>query len=184
MKIAVVGATGMVGAVMLKLLEERQDGTISYDGYGVGVMFLPSGLGYFATYTGSIPSYSNLIFKFELMQTETMDHDFDNVPSYMEVVEVDYDLYSNDTDGDLVVDFIDFDDDGDGTATSEEVRVETFSETTRGALEATLACKGGYLNSLIISSCLDFAYLKPDFHHFRINPLSKTKEFVVKTVGV
>ena len=127
----------------------NSDGTISYDGYGVGVMFLPSVLGYFATYTGSIPSYSNLIFKFELMQTETMDHDFDNVPSYMEVVEVDYDLYSNDTDGDLVVDFIDFDDDGDGTATSEEVRVETFTEDTRDALETTLAALTLEANQLI-----------------------------------
>ena len=40
------------------------DGTISYDGYGMGVMFLPSGLGYYAAYQTSIPSYSNLVFKF------------------------------------------------------------------------------------------------------------------------
>ena len=45
-----------------------------------------------------------------------MDHDFDNIPSYMEVIEADYDLYGKDTDEDLVVDFIDTDDDGDGTA--------------------------------------------------------------------
>jgi len=127
----------------------NSDGTISYDGYGIGVMFLPSGLGYFATYSGSIPSYSNLIFKFELLQTETMDHDFDNIPTYMEVIEVDYDLYGKDTDEDLVVDFVDGDDDGDGTSTADEVRVETFTETTRGALEATLAALTLESNQLI-----------------------------------
>ncbi|MDA7707407.1 MAG: hypothetical protein P8P13_02200 [Flavobacteriaceae bacterium] len=114
------------------------DGTISYDGYGMGVMFLPSGLGYYATYSGSIPSYSNLVFKFELMQSETMDHDFDNVPSYLEVIEADFDLYSKDTDEDLIVDFIDVDDDGDGTATSDEVLVEGYSADTRAALQADL----------------------------------------------
>ena len=127
----------------------NSDGTISYDGYGIGVMFLPSGLGYFATYSGSIPSYSNLIFKFELLQTETMDHDFDNIPTYMEVIEDDYDLYGKDTDEDLVVDFVDGDDDGDGTSTADEVRVETFTETTRGALEATLAALTLESNQLI-----------------------------------
>ena len=127
----------------------NSDGTISYDGYGIGVMFLPSGLGYFATYSGSIPSYSNLIFKFELLQTETMDHDFDNIPTYMEVIEADYDLFGKDTDEDLVVDFVDGDDDGDGTSTADEVRVETFTETTRGALEATLAALTLESNQLI-----------------------------------
>ena len=115
------------------------DGTISYNVYGMGVMFLRSGLGYYATYSGSIPSYSNLVFKFELLQTETSDHDFDNIPTYMEVIEEDYNLYGKDTDGDLVVDFIDVDDDGDGTPTADEVRIQTFSEDTRVELEATLA---------------------------------------------
>jgi len=115
------------------------DGTISYNGYGMGVMFLPSGLGYYATYSGSIPSYSNLVFKFELLQTETADHDFDNIPTYMEVIEEDYDLYGKDTDEDLVVDFIDVDDDGDGTPTADEVRIQTFSEDTRVELETMLA---------------------------------------------
>ena len=45
------------------------DGSVSYSGYGMGAMFIPSGLGYFSTYQDGIPTYSNLIFKFELMQT-------------------------------------------------------------------------------------------------------------------
>ena len=68
-----------------------------------------------------------------------MDHDFDNIPSYMEVIEIDYDLYGKDTDEDLVVDFIDTDDDGDGTLTKYEVDVETYTEDTRAALETSLA---------------------------------------------
>jgi hypothetical protein len=104
----------------------------------MGVMFLPSGLGYYALYQTSIPSYSNLVFKFELLQTETTDHDSDNIPTYMEVIEADYDLYGKDTDGDLVVDFVDADDDGDGTATSDEVGVEVYIADTRVDLQAIL----------------------------------------------
>ena len=33
------------------------DGTVSFDDYGAGVMFIPSGLGYFNTVTGNIDSY-------------------------------------------------------------------------------------------------------------------------------
>ncbi|AOR27519.1 hypothetical protein FORMB_04630 [Formosa sp. Hel1_33_131] len=127
----------------------NSDGTVSFDDYGMGVMFLPSGLGYYADYQETIPSYSNLVFKFELLQSETADHDFDNIPTYMEVIEADYDLFGKDTDEDLVVDFVDGDDDGDGTSTADEVRVETFTETTRGALEATLAALTLESNQLI-----------------------------------
>ena len=127
----------------------NSDGTVSFENYGLGVMFLPSGLGYYATYTGSIPSYSNLVFKFELLQSETADHDLDNIPSYMEVIEADYDLYGIDTDEDLVVDFVDFDDDGDGISTADEVRVETFTENTRAILEATLGAITLDANQLI-----------------------------------
>jgi FKBP-type peptidyl-prolyl cis-trans isomerase FkpA len=116
----------------------NSDGTVSFDGYGMGVMFLPSGLGYFATFRVSIPSYSNLIFKFELMQTQTADHDFDNIPTYIEAIEGDLNLYNKDLDGDLLADFIDTDDDGDGMLTSDEVRVETYTEDSRSLLETTL----------------------------------------------
>ena len=116
----------------------NSDGTVSYEGYGMGVMFLPSGLGYYAAYQTSIPSYSNLVFKFELLQTETTDHDSDNIPTYMEVVEADYDLFGKDTDEDSVVDFVDADDDGDGTATSDEVGVEAYTANTRVELQAIL----------------------------------------------
>ena len=127
----------------------NSDGTVSFDGYGMGVMFLPSGLGYYATYQAKIPSYSNLIFKFELLQTETADHDSDNIPTYMEAVEGDLNLYNKDTDGDLLADFIDPDDDGDGTLTKDEVHVKTYTKDTREALEAALNALTLNVNQLI-----------------------------------
>jgi hypothetical protein len=106
----------------------------------MGAMFIPSGLGYFSTYQDGIPSYSNLIFKFELMQTESNDHDSDYIPSYMEVSDLNqYDLYSFDTDDDTAPDFLDSDDDGDGTTTSNEIQIEFYSDTTLSGLQATLS---------------------------------------------
>ncbi|WMI70013.1 FKBP-type peptidyl-prolyl cis-trans isomerase [Mangrovimonas sp. YM274] len=99
---------------------ENGDGTVTYEGYGFGAMFLPSGLGYFSSAQSGIPSYSNLIFKFELYQTEVNDHDSDGVPSYLEDLDGDKDLYNDDTDGDEVPNFLDVDDDGDDVLTKHE----------------------------------------------------------------
>ena len=119
--------------------ESNIDGSVSYSGYGMGAMFIPSGLGYFSTYQDGIPTYSNLIFKFELMQTESNDHDSDNIPSYMEVSDSNqYDLYGFDTDEDSAPDFLDTDDDGDGTITADEIQIETYSDTTLEGLKLTL----------------------------------------------
>ena len=119
--------------------ESNIDGSVSYSGYGMGAMFIPSGLGYFSTYQDGIPTYSNLIFKFELMQTESNDHDSDNIPSYMEVSDSNqYDLYGFDTDEDSAPDFLDTDDDGDGKITADEIQIETYSDTTLEGLKFTL----------------------------------------------
>lgn len=100
------------------------DGTIAYTNHGVGVMFVPSGLGYFSSYVSDIPSYSPLVFKFDLLQTTINDHDLDGVPSYLEDLNgdgeftVNYDdledTTDDDTDGDGTPDYADTDDDGDG----------------------------------------------------------------------
>ncbi len=116
----------------------NSDGTVSFDGYGMGVMFLPSGLGYYARSVSQIPSYSNLIFKFELLQTETNDHDMDNIPSYMEDIKDNADLFSSDTDGNTFPNFLDQDDDGDGTLTTDEIRKEVFTETDELVLQNVL----------------------------------------------
>ena len=117
----------------------NSDGTINYTNPGIGVMFIPSGLAYYAVYQTGIPSYSNLVFKFELMQTESNDHDSDNIPSYMEVSDSnEYDLYGFDTDDDIAPNFLDIDDDADGTITSEEIQIEAYSDTTLSGLQTTL----------------------------------------------
>jgi hypothetical protein len=96
------------------------DGTVTYNNPGIGIMFLPSGLGYFSAAAGSVPVYSNLIFKFKLYQSEFNDHDFDNVPSHLEDINGDYDLTNDDTDDDTYSNFVDSDDDNDGTLTVDE----------------------------------------------------------------
>jgi FKBP-type peptidyl-prolyl cis-trans isomerase FkpA len=97
------------------------DGTITFDNYGAGVMFLPSGLGYFNTATGNIPSYSSLIFNFKLYNLEFRDHDRDRILSKYEYG-LNFNEEANDTDSDGIPDFIDVDDDGDGTLTKNEIK--------------------------------------------------------------
>lgn len=99
----------------------NSDGTVQYFNYGVGVMFLPSGLAYFATPPVGVPVYSNLIFKFELYQSEVLDHDSDGVPSYMEDLNGDLNLFNDDTDNNNVPNYLDGDDDGDGVPTRDEI---------------------------------------------------------------
>jgi FKBP-type peptidyl-prolyl cis-trans isomerase len=111
---------------------EENDGTVTYMNHGSGVMFLPSGLSYFASSTAEIPAYSPLIFKFDLLQTIETDYDSDGVPSHLEkfvttgeysdqfTVFEDENELDDDTDGDGTPDFIDVDDDGDGILTINE----------------------------------------------------------------
>jgi len=130
------------------------DGVITYDNYGAGVMFLPSGLGYYAGTVGSDgPAYSCLVFSFKLFDLQRMDNEYsissstggivilgDGVPDYLEDVNGDgyvYDFrnttkYPNppaklidDTDKDGIADFVDFDDDGDGFSTRFELTKPT-----------------------------------------------------------
>ena len=42
----------------------NSDGTVSYKDFGAGVMFIPSGLAYYAAGKGVIPGYSPLIYSF------------------------------------------------------------------------------------------------------------------------
>ena len=120
------------------------DGTTSYSDFGAGIMFIPSGLAYFGSATGGIPSYSPLIFSFKLYEIQRIDHDGDGIFSYQEdlatstvnsdgtvtVIEgvPDGYVYSlakdivnhDDTDSDGIPDFLDVDDDGDYFTTKSE----------------------------------------------------------------
>ncbi|WP_426430807.1 FKBP-type peptidyl-prolyl cis-trans isomerase [Winogradskyella sp. HB-48] len=116
-------------------------GIVEYNNYGLGMMFLPSGLAYFSgTASGSISAYSNLIFKFELLQYEEVDHDGDGIPSYVEDLNVNLDVLDDDTDGDLAPNYIDLDDDGDGVNTFDELISNTYTvDTNIGETEPVLA---------------------------------------------
>jgi hypothetical protein len=108
----------------------NNDGTVSYTDFGAGVMFIPSGLAYFASGTANIPAYAPLVFSFKLYELQRLDQDGDGVPSYQE--DVDGDGYMgflatgvlnpDDTDGDGIPDFSDVDDDGDSYSTKNEIK--------------------------------------------------------------
>lgn len=96
------------------------DGTVAYSGYGLGVMFLPSGLAYFSNPPFGIPVYSNLIFKFELYRAQENDHDQDGIFSHFEDLNNNMEVGDDDTDGDQLPNFFDADDDNDGVLTINE----------------------------------------------------------------
>ena len=105
------------------------DGTVTYKDFGAGVMFIPSGLGYYSAGNGSIPSYSPLVFSFKLYEITRLDSDGDGILNYQE--DLNGDGYMrilakgvvnpDDTDGDGIPDFLDVDDDGDNLSTKLEI---------------------------------------------------------------
>jgi hypothetical protein len=105
------------------------DGTVKYEDFGAGVMFLPSGLGYYNLGQGSIPSYAPLVFSFKLYEINRLDSDGDGIMNFQE--DLDGDGYMrvlatgvinpDDTDGDGIPNFLDKDDDGDGISTRTEI---------------------------------------------------------------
>ncbi|EIA10541.1 FKBP-type peptidyl-prolyl cis-trans isomerase [Flavobacterium frigoris] len=114
------------------------DGTVTHTNFGAGVMFIPSGLGYYSSGSGSIPAYTPLVFSFKLFEIRRLDQDGDGIPSYLEDLNNDGYIYDyrntahyssaagvinpDDTDGDGIPDFADVDDDGDGYSTKNEIK--------------------------------------------------------------
>jgi hypothetical protein len=119
------------------------DGTVSHTDFGAGVMFIPSGLAYYASGKDVIPAYAPLVFSFKLYEIQRLDHEFkllngipvptpDGVLSYQEDLDGDGYMWTaselpagainpDDTDGDGIPDFLDVDDDGDGYGTRKEI---------------------------------------------------------------
>ena len=102
------------------------NGPITFDNGGNGILFIPSGLAYRnAGTTGLIRSNENLIFYIELYDfIKDTDHDNDGIPSWLEDVDGDGDPRNDDTNGDFFANYLDIDDDGDG--------VETINEDANG----------------------------------------------------
>lgn len=101
-----------------------------FTNYGAGAMFLPSGLAYFNSSPNTLVSaYSPLVFTFQLMDVTYTDLDGDGILNRYEVKEgldangKPYTLETTDTDGDEIPDYLDVDDDGDGTLTRDEIRI-------------------------------------------------------------
>ncbi|MCW5517307.1 FKBP-type peptidyl-prolyl cis-trans isomerase [Muriicola sp. Z0-33] len=112
---------------------DNGDGTFTVEEYGVGLMFLPSGLGFFNTAQTGIEAYTPLIFSIDLFTYNEADHDNDGVPSIQEDVNGDGYLYNDNTDAQAeedagitlrFSDFLDQDDDQDGTLTRDEISDE------------------------------------------------------------
>lgn len=95
------------------------DGTISFQDYGVGVVFIPSGLAYFNSSRPGIQAYSNLVFNFKLHNMRRMDHDRDGILS-MHEYGPNFDEDPIDSDSDGRPDYLDVDDDADGVLTKTE----------------------------------------------------------------
>lgn len=123
----------------------NSDGTISFNDFGAGVMFIPSGLAYFGSSPGGIPSYSPLIFSFKLYEIQRTDQDGDGIFSFQEDLNGDGYLFSfaagianpdnTNAPGTSVLigpnkyskenevpDFLDVDDDGDYFTTKSEIK--------------------------------------------------------------
>ena len=114
------------------------DGTVTYEGFGVGAVFMQSGLGYYVNpppgSAVTIPVYSQLIFTFQLFETEIGDQDGDGVPSVLEDVNGNGLEEDDDTDSDNRSNYVDPDDDGDGRPTEDEIEINedgtiTFPDT-------------------------------------------------------
>jgi len=97
------------------------NGAVTFNNYGVGVVFLPSGLGYFNSSQFNIPSYSPLVFTVRLHSLRERDHDRDGILSKFENGNNEENLYIVDSDGDNIPDFLDIDDDNDRTRTLLEI---------------------------------------------------------------
>lgn len=115
---------------------QNPDGSTSFENFGVGAMFIPSGLGYFANPPNGIGlgAYDQLIFTFQLLETIQGDQDNDGIPSIFEDLDGNEQEESDDTDDDFIPNFADNDDDNDGILTSQEILDENGVRITDPAL--------------------------------------------------
>lgn len=104
---------------------ENMDGSINRVNYGNVIVFIPSGLGYFATSRINIPQYESLAFQIKLYDLKERDHDKDRVVSKYEDLNDNNDYFDDDSDGDKYPDFLDVDDDADGKLTKTELTIST-----------------------------------------------------------
>lgn len=150
------------GAIIPKFntgtITNNPDGSIDYNDFGAGVMFLPSALGYYNSATGNIPSYAPLVFNFKLYNQKSRDHDFDRILSkyeYGDNTDIEtFEIEANDTDGDGLPDYLDPDDDGDGVLTKTEIRYESSPGIySYYDFSSIPTCSGGTLKKHLDPNC-------------------------------
>ena len=109
---------------------ENGDGTVRFENYGIGMIFIPSGLAYFDRPPSGIPAYSPIVFKIDVLSyRENTDYDQDGIPSILEDLDGDGNLNNDNTDGDFsqlgpLYNHLDPDDDNDGIPTREEITID------------------------------------------------------------
>ena len=97
---------------------------VNFFDYGAGIMFVPSGLGYYGQAVSGVPSYSSLIFNFKLYELRYRDHDNDGILSKDEVETPGDDPKEYDSDEDGIANMYDVDDDNDHYLTRTEISDE------------------------------------------------------------
>lgn len=93
---------------------------ITFEDNGKGILFIPSGLAYGNIGASPILPNAPLLFHIELAIVVTADNDNDGVLNMYEDLDGNGEASNDDTDGDSLPNFIDSDDDGDGTLTRDE----------------------------------------------------------------
>ncbi len=110
---------------------QNPDGSLDFEDFGVGAMFIPSGLGYYGSGQGSIiDPYDQLIFTFQLYTVEAGDQDNDGVLSINEDLNDNGFEEDDDTDEDGLPNYFDNDDDNDGILTRNEIEIDDEGNVT------------------------------------------------------
>lgn len=108
----------------------NEDGSISFENFGVGTVFMPSGLGFKNIPQQGIPPNSPLVFTIKLFFKIQADHDQDGIPSFMEDLNQNLNILDDDTDGNGLPNFSDSDDDGDSILTINEITINADGTIT------------------------------------------------------
>lgn len=108
------------------------DGSVSFENYGVGAVFMQAGLAYYVNPppTSAIPLYANLIFSFQIYDKQEGDQDEDGVPSLVEDLNGNEIEEDDDTDGDGIPNYLDTDDDNDQRPTRDEIEIDDEGNIT------------------------------------------------------
>lgn len=117
---------------------ENPDGTFEVEDYGVGLVILPSGLGFFNNGPDvNLPPFASSMFTIDLFSAVIhTDHDNDGIPSFLEDLDNNRNVMNDNTDVDtetfgiFVPNFLDADDDNDGILTRDEIIINADGTIT------------------------------------------------------